>query len=334
MEHKAKNKFQNALALILFTLIFNGLATDVNAKPDPEILKTAIESQPSCSNFIRYDDDSIFLGFGQYKKGFEEPRQPIPGYLVVAPITNKNQPQTLATSDSAIDVIREGNSLFVLTYSSIEEWDLATESLQAQHATYAINGPLAYFQHAQAFARWGDKVIIAHGRLGVSFFDLKKRRVVNQFPLVRYQLPLESIATGVAVVGKFAYVAMTSFHLVPTGKQPFRGVIVIDMEKERVVSELDGMDPGADSAVSDGAKLIVSFGGNPIWKYAVNDLKGSQIPEPEQRIWRFPVNGHPVGHASVDEKYYYTCFEKAPAKPGGYRYHVPLALDRRLLMLD
>lgn len=66
----------------------------------------------------------------------------------------------------------------------------------------------------------------------------------------------------------------------------------------------------------------------PIWKYRIDSLKGSAMPAPEERIWRFPVQGHPIGRAAMDEKNYYTCFLHAPEKPGG-RYKIrPLVLDR------
>ena len=317
------------LALFVF---FFGLT--VLAKPDSEALKKALESQPTCSNSVRFDDQYLYLGFGQYRKLFEEPRSPIPATLQVVSIQDPTQGFTLSTSDAAIDSLSMNDSLFILTYSGIEEWSLAQKKQIASFDTYAYPGTMEYMQHAQAFARYGDKVIVAHGRLGVSFFNLKTRRLLNQFRLVQSQLPLESMATGVTVQGKFALVVMDNFSLVSQGKPAFRGIIVIDMESESVVSELDGLDPGADSILGDGKKVIVSFGGIPIWKYLLNSLSEKSLPEPENRVWHFDVNGHPTGSPSMDEKYYYTCYLKAPLKSGGKYTKVPLALDRRILMLD
>ena len=101
-----------------------------------------------------------------------------------------------------------------------------------------------------------------------------------------------------------------------------------------MVSELDGLDPGADSIVSDSKKLIVSFGGVPVWKYGLDSLRQKTLPEPENRVWKFLGDGHPTGSPALDQKYYYTCYLKAPLKPGGKYTRVPLALDRRVLMLD
>lgn len=322
--------------LLAISLLFmTGLAS---AAPDPETIKKTLEAQPTCGNFVRYDEQNLFLGFGPYKKGIEEPRSPIPAKLRIVPFSGA-QGFDIATNDAAIDIVTDGAKAFVLTYSSIEEWDLPSRQRTAEFNTYVTNRTLRYKEHARSMARYKNKLIIAHGRLGVSFFDLGTKRVSNQFSLVKWQLPLESMATGVTIQGKLAYISMDNFSLVDPrqGKPPFRGIIIVDMESEKVVAELDGMDPGATSINADGASAIVSFGGIPIWVFAIDALKGQKIPAPEQRVWKFPLAGNPIGAATLDEKYYYTCFSKAPAHPGengGWYRKVPLALDRRVLMLE
>jgi hypothetical protein len=315
------------------------LSLQAFGKPDPEVVKRALESTPTCSNFVRYDDDNIYLGFGYYRRWLEEPRNPIPATLRIVPLLSPEKVVTLTTADAAIDSVRFGNSLFILTYSGIEEWDLSANSRQALYATYAFPGVMAYMEHAQAFARYGDKVIIAHGRLGISIFSLKTKRLVNQFRILQSQLPLESMATGVTVEGKYAYVIMDNFSLVENGEPAFRGIVVIDLEKEAVVTEMKGLDPGADSVASDGNKLIVSYGGNPIWKYSLSNLHGYTLPPPENTVRPFPVDGHPIGSAAMDEKYYYSCFSKAPPKawPESQRASykkIPVALERHSALLD
>lgn len=329
MELKGKNVI--VAAILAFT------ALQAQAGPSPELIKATLETEPSCSNFVRYDDANLYLGFGSYRRAFEEPRHPIPARLRVVPFGGA-EAFDLATKDAAIDIATEGSTAFVLTYSSIEEWDLVRRERVAEHATYAINGPLAYKEHAEAMARYKNKLVIAHGRLGISVFDIKARRLTNQFRLLRRQLPLESMATGVTVQGDRAYVLMDNFHLPPPGQEGkvFRGIVLLNMTTESVASELGGIDPGADSILSDSRKAVVSFMGIPIWKYGLGslDTARSRVPEPEGRVWRFPVNGSPTGHPSMDEKHYYTCFIKIPADPQGPRSRVPMALDRKELGLD
>lgn len=314
--------------LVLFAVLIGALVAQ--AQPDSETVKKALESVPTCSNSVRFDDENLYLGFGAYKRGFEEPRQPIPATLQVVPLLSPETGFTLATSDAALDSTRDGDSLFILTYSGIEEWSLSQKNQKAIYQTYMYPRVMAYKEHAQGFARYNDKVIVAHGRLGVSIFNLKTRHLANQFRLVQRQSPLESMATGVSVVGKYAYIVMDNFSLVPNGQKPaFRGVIVVDMDQEAVVSEIEGLDPGADAVISDGKDLFVSYAGYPIWKYNLAEVRGPKLPSP-QMIWKFPVEGHPVGAASLDGRYYYTCFSKH--NPGGGRTSlIPMALDRGVL---
>ena len=75
----------------------------------------------------RFDENNLYLGFGFYKKGLEEPRHPIPATLDVRPL-NGGTAFTLPTNDAALDIATEGNHAFVLTYSGIEEWDLAQKA--------------------------------------------------------------------------------------------------------------------------------------------------------------------------------------------------------------
>lgn len=304
------------------------------ASPSSEIVKTVLEKQTDCQNFVRRDDQNIYLGFGSYKKGFEEPRFPIPAHITVAPLSG--DAFDLNTADAAIDALSVGNSLFVLTYSRLEEWDLGARKKLAEYPTFFFGTePLEYKQHAKAMARFGKKLILAHGRLGITIFDLEKKKITNQISLLRRQLPLESMATGVAVVGKFAYVVVDSFHLAPpNAKPPFQGVVVVDLESEKVVKEMEGLDPGADGILVEGDRIVVSYMGIPLWKYSSRQFLEKNLPLPELTISKFPVNGHPTGYAFMDDTYFYTCFVRWPDKPGDKLYKFPLAIDRKEARLD
>jgi hypothetical protein len=178
--------------------------------------------------------------------------------------------------------------------------------------------------------------VIAHGRLGVSFFDLKTKKISRSVRVALSRQPLESVVNGITISGKYAYAVLDSYNLVgPHDRPAFRGLVIIDLETESVVSELDGMDPGADSVVADDKVAIVSFYGQPLWKYSLSSLMRSVLPMPMRRVWRFPIEGHPTGKASMDDQYYYTCFSRMPKDgEGPYFIKVPMVLDRRTLMLN
>lgn len=284
------------------------------AAPNSEVIRSALEKQPACGTFVRHDADNLYLGFTQ-------------GMTVTSLSTQVMQ--RFSTRRTALDVATVGGHSFVLTPESIEEWDLASGTRVAEYDTYLRPGGFGNMEKARALARYGDKLIIAHGRLGLSVFNLQTKHISRQIPLMRQQLPLESMAQGVTVEGRHAFVVVDNYSLVaPPAKPAFRGIIVVDMESETVVAELDGMDPGVTSVSSDGDSLLASFGGNPIWKYELKSLLGSRtLPEPIQRVWRFGMKGHPSGAASIDDRYYFTCFVD-----GNFR-RVPTALDRAALLL-
>ncbi|NUN06221.1 MAG: hypothetical protein HUU57_10715 [Bdellovibrio sp.] len=318
-------------ALMIF-LLQGSLAL---AAANSEALKKVVEGLHTCGNFIRFDEKNVFTGFGPYWTSHAEPREALPGKIWAAAIDGSKMLE-LKTLDSAVDLMTFGKMAYVLTYSGIEVWDLNSRERMKIYPTYNTSAPFMDRQHPQAFALYGKKIIIAHGRFGVSFFDINAGRITNQYMLATKQEALESMATGVAVSGKYAYVVMDSYTLVEKNeKPPFRGLIVIDMETEQIVSELDGMDPGADSVTADQSNIVVSFMGQPLWKYATSSLHDKTLPSPLKRVWKFPYEGRAVGAASMDDQYYYTCFSKVPGPgEGSYMKKIPLALDRKAMKLD
>jgi hypothetical protein len=327
------------MKLILATLVAIAAGfvaqNKAEASPRSEKIKEAVEYLSACGNFVRYDDENVYTGFGTYWTSSVKPREAKASLLRFVPIDHVTEYQ-VNTLDSVVDVIKSDSSTFVLTFSGIEEWDLSQFKRISTYNTNILSRPFEDEEHPRAFAKYQDKLVIAHGRLGLSFFDLKTKKLTRAFPVALSHRPLESVVNGITVSGKYAYAVLDSYSLVGDHDKPaFRGLVVIDMETESVVSELDGMDPGADSVASDNNVAVVSFYGQPLWKYSLGSLMSQTLPSPLKRVWKFPVDGHPTGKAAMDDKYYYTCFSRMP-KPGeGSNFiNVPMVLDRRVLMLD
>lgn len=320
--------------LVTFLLFFSSMSF---AAPDSELLKKVLEAQPRCQSFIRFDEKNIYLGFGAYLSGIMNgPRDPVPGALRVVPLDG-SPTYDIALKDSPVDLVSIGSKIYVLTYTALLEIDISSRQILAEYRPYIYSGSLEYKEHAEGMARYKNKLIIAHGRLGVSVFDTEKKTIRSQTLLNRSQLPLESMAVAVTVEGDKAYIVMDSFSLVPQGtKPPFQGIVLFNLETEKVISELNGMAPGADAVASDGSKLIVSFMGQPLWKYSLASFKGSVMPAVEHPVWSFGVKGHPTGSPAMDSKYYYTCFSKPPLTQGvGALYtRTPVALNRKMFILD
>lgn len=310
-------------AAFLTTVLFQ---TETLSSTRSEKIKEAVEHFSACGNFMRYDEENVYTSIGM--------NRPVVRFIPIDKIS-EYQIETLA---APLDVVKVGSSTYILTTTGLEEWNLAKFERLGAYKTNILSRPYEKDENAKAIAVYKNKLVIAHGRLGISFFDLTSKQVTRAFPLVVSQRPLESSVNGITVSGKYAFAVLDNFSLVgPNEKPAFRGIVVIDLETEKIVSELDGMDPGADSISSDGKVAIVSFYGQPIWKYSISSLlkSSAKVPDPLRRIFKFPELGHPTGHASLDDKYYYTCFSRAP-KPGegSYFVRIPTTLDRRILMLD
>lgn len=326
-----------SLAIAIFvaasTFAFQELA---QASPRSEQIKSAVEYLSACGNFIRFDDEYVYTGFGSYWTGTAPSRQPKPSLLRFVPVDRVSEYQ-VATSDAVVDVVKAGSSTYVLTYSGIEEWDLKQFKRLATYRTTNVDRALGDEEHAKAFALFENKLIIAHGRLGISIFDLTTKKVTKSFAVAVAQQPLESVVNGITVSGRYAFAVLDSYTLVSNHDKPaFRGLVVIDLETEKIVSELDGMDPAADSVVSDNQSLIVSFYGQPLLKYSLPALDiASELPAPRARISKFPIEGRQFGKAAMDDKYYYTCFARVPGPGEGSRYIKSAKVwDRQSLHLD
>ncbi len=319
------------ILLVITQLLFThpGLAA-----PNSATIKAVLEAQPDCESFVRYDDKYLFMGFGKHIVG-PSPGNKLPPLTVTVTSLATKQTQTLNLDDVSIDTVRIGNTLWVLTYSGLEEWDLAQGKRLKIHSTYNNAGAeFQYKEYPSGLALYKNELVISHGRLGYSIFDTVKKSIVFQTRLIPNQAPMESMATGVTVVGNQAYLVLDNFTLNEDGQPAaFRGFVVVNLDTNQIESTLDGMDPGSDAVVSDGKILVVSFMGEPLWKYDLSSIRGTKIPNPESEISIFPVVGHPTGIPSMDDTYYYTCFSKAPPN-GGVFTHVPMAIERSAIHLN
>jgi hypothetical protein len=304
------------------------IAEAVQASTD-DLVRQILQTKGSCENFVRYDEQYLYMGFGPYKLGLEEPRSPIPSEILVTPLREPSAEFALKTLDSVIESIRDGSDLWVLTYSGLEQWDLTTKKRKQVYQTYVKNEVLKYREHARGMARFLNLFVIAHGRLGVSIFDMDKKRLVFQDRLLQSQQPIESQAMDVVVDVDKALILFDNFSLVdPSQKPGFRGIVVLDLKTNTVIMKSDGLPPGADSLAQFGDDLWISFMGYPIGLIRLPDLyntKGSMavnVKFPNIKL------GHPMGKGVLLEKDYLTCYLKYSATPGGKSKKVPLVYSR------
>lgn len=316
----------------VLSLVFVLSASLTWAAPSSDAIKTAVEQLSGCGNFLRADQNFVYTGFGPYWTG-SAARRPQSATLRFIDITSLQENQII-TNDSVVDVATYQNKTYVLTYSALEEWDMTTRQHQGSYLTHTTDGRYGDEEHAQSMALYQNKLVVAHGRLGVSIFDLNLKRVTKTIPLIS-QGSLESMAKGVAVSGQYAFVVLDSYTLVSRHqKPPFRGIVVIDLQTETVVREIDDLPPGLDSISADQNSLVLSFYGNPLWPYSVQTVLSAKKVQPKTRVFKFPVAGTPTGKAMMDDKNYYTCFSKMPGPgEGSYFKKTKIVMNRAQLML-
>ena len=285
----------------------------------PDETRAAVEAQPRCDTFLRTDSDSIYIGLTA-------------GGVSVVSIAHPNQTRVIATGALPVDAVHVGSSLWILTTNDLQEWNFETGAFINTFKTFDSDFQPRGATWPTAFALHKNNLVISHGAWGFSIFNLDSKTITHSERLATAQLPLISKTTGVSIIGDRAYFAMDSVSLTGENeKPPFRGLVIYNLASMKIESQMQGLDPGSDSMTAADGKLYVSFAGVPIWKYDAATLRGTSLPTPERRVWQFnhlgKTDGHPIGQASMDSSYYYTCFAQPGAK--GTRYqNVPAALAR------
>lgn len=288
-------------------------ASEGSSQDRADLIRKKVEGVKNCQNFFHVDDQNIYFGYGFYSNTPGGLHVAKPTNLLVIPLTDK-APLNLKMQDSAIDILPIENRLYILTHTGLEEWDKGTLTFIRRHPTYLRGQQMGWEQHPTQMARYQDKLIMAHGRLGMSVFDLKSKAIVYQSLLAQGRLPLESKVTGVTVLGDKAYFILDSFSILDahTRPQPFQGVIVMNLKTYAIEAELDGLEPGSDAAFAYEGRLVISMYGIPLLKYDVSRLKGTKLPGPIARISHFPDEGRWLGKPQLDGENVYTCFQVIP----------------------
>jgi hypothetical protein len=327
------SKQVSLLGLSLFALSISMGAFAQAAPAEASKSKEAFLKLADCANVVRFDGESLYSGKGPYLDKFSGDRKKIPATLDLVPLLTPLAPISLATLDGVVGIERIGTSLYVLTYSGIEEWDLSAHERVAVYPTHNLSRELGYHEHATGLVQFDGLLFISHGRLGLSIFDPNAKRVISLEGLVPSQRPLESQAVDIALSGSTALIAMDNFSMVKEGKPALRGFVVYDLKARRVLKEVEGLDPGATSIAISGSTVIVGFDG-PIWKFDIKSIvNGGKSVKPARMIYQYPIKGEPRGKPVLDETNLYTCFRTSTETQGGPHAMVPEVWERSVLGL-
>ena len=324
-------------------IVYFLLANLMFAQPAPTKKEAAFSALKRCTGPVFFSENYLFSGYGTYltfaatTTDASTKRPPTPGYFDRVELANPEKTVRTQTTDGVLDFAVDGRSLFVLTYTAIEEWDAVTLKPLATYPTYHYDNDFKYKQNPSSWTRVGDKLVIAHGRLGYSVFNLKTKSLETQamfairYNIVNRPAPVESQAVAVAPYkGSQVIFLMDNFSR-SDDKPALRGFLLFDLNQHEILKEIPDLDPGAESLLNLKGTLSIGFPGFLVKVPAVDFPDHVNFEEMANRTWSFPAKGTPIGRPTFDEKNIYTCFRKAPEKPGGKYESIPMILNRKVL---
>ena len=263
----------------------------------------AFLSQKSCRNFVRLDEDQVLLG----------------GEKGLTRIDAAGQTQVYGSEGNPRDAVLVGSKIYALFPSSFVVLDRDSGRVLARYATQLYKAPdkLLPQEQARSLSRSGNRLLIAHGTLGVSVFDLIEQALVSTLDVNRGER-LKGMAVDVDfdAAGKVAYVLVDNYQINPIKpSQEFRGILLYDLQNLRLVKRLLGLDPGATSFSIERDQMLISFGGMPFWKLQLPLGDQDQLADSAQLVWDFGREGHSIGHFASDAEYVWTCHRESSRSP-------------------
>tara|TARA_B100001248_G_scaffold262685_1_gene260903 strand:- start:8040 stop:9008 length:969 start_codon:yes stop_codon:yes gene_type:complete len=293
-----------------------GLAFSFIFASAPKTLEeTFLSTQGNCNALIDIQEKHLLVAYN--KTSYPEKQ-----YRGFYEITNlENQSQITFTSENhapVLDLQIYQDSLFVLTRNGLIERSLKDYQVKGIYKTH----PKIYFErkeHPTAMQLVGDKIYIAHGRLGMSVFDIATRSVNHIEIFTELKEGELSMATDLVYDGKQLFVLLDNYHIkeAPKDIPVFRGIVVyspVDREVSKVVRL---RDPGATGINLVGEDyLLISFHGFPnlvMYSKAALLNASTTVDEPIKalsRAWKYPDEkyGSHRGDFYLYGSKIYTCF--------------------------
>ena len=297
-----------------------------------ELEKIFLEKKIPCNTFVQIHDNLVMVGFGRYKMGLEEPRLPISAKIRVYDLHRElEMASEIQTADAALDMALTHSRGWILTYSGLEEWTRDFSQRLAIHSTWGGPGDqLFYKQHAMGMVLVGEQIWIAHGRLGITVFDINKKTITQTFQLLNDQRPLESMATGILLRDGKVFVAFDNFSPPLNEKPAFRGWMIFDPATFKLLSKAEGMDPGVSHIFQNKQFIFASVNGHALWKYSPSESTISTIKAGVGAPIELPDLGVLSGLPWAVEDKFLGCL-KVPPKKGEGKFYKP---ELRILSLE
>lgn len=304
------------MSLILLTVIIS-LSSFADSKSD--LRKKLYESLPSCDQAVFTNDQYLAVSLTTQMKSL--------GHVRLFSLDNPNDILDLPAKNRIVDLKIENETLYILTQTTFEAWDLKQKKALFAYASHPqVNSHSSWRQVASGFVVKNNFAFITHGVLGLSVIDLSTGQFVQVLPP-----PTVSSLQDIALVdAKTALIAVDN-----DDEGQFRGLYQYDLTTLTITKKIkiDNALPSAIRVLDNNRLMMIYF--NAVWKFDLNQvLKSSSEPSPQRRAWKFPnlFLVDMVGKVAFDDKNLYACFKTMDEKTGA-REIAPLAFDLETLKL-
>lgn len=297
------------MKIFIVTLLLSSVAMASNLE------KAFLNYGAQCNAVVKVQDNVLLVGHNNWDV---EARRSY-GLYKVTDLSNPENtvPFVTENGERIVDLVKYKDSLFVLTREGLLERSLKDYTVKGHYKTTTRSGKLLRKQHPTGMELVGDKLFIAHGRLGFAIFDINSRALQKTETLsdIVNSEGEESTATDVQFDGKYVYFVMDNYTIKtrPKAIPAFRGFVVYSPEHKAVVKLARIPDPGATglSLMSNGNLLVNYQGFAAVTEYSVKDiLTSKETLHATKRAWKYPNEhyGSNRGKIFIDGDKMYTCF--------------------------
>ena len=302
------------LIIGLCFLSFGVFATNLS-----EVRKTTFEKLTNCDQAIFSDDHFLVTSMPNGATGL--------GHIHIDSLVD-SETFDLPALDRVVDIKIVNNTLYVLTQTTFEAWDIKNKTKYfAVKSHPQISKESSWRKKASGFIVSSNVAIISHSVLGFTIVDLTSGLVQKLLPM-----PTVSSAQDITLLNSTTAVVAVDND----DEATFRGIYLMDLNTFEITKQIK-IDNAFSSNVRvlDNNRLMLGFF-NAIWKFELNkaiSTKGE--PKPTRRAWKFPglfvVDMR--GKVQYDEKYLYGCFNVMDQATGEKEIK-PMVFDLETLKLN
>jgi hypothetical protein len=224
---------------------------------------------------------------------------------------------------SAQDAVMVDDQIIALVQANLVVIDRQNHQVVGRYDTQLLKpaSSLLPQEMPRSITRVGQRILIAHGTLGVNIFDLGSLHIGSSIDINRGQ-KIKGMAQDLMVQDDDILVLVDNYQMNPLKpSQEFRGILKLDLNANAIVEKFGGLDPGATAAALLADTMLVSFSGMPIWKLQLPFSIASPLSTVAHPVTDFGIDGHSVGHLSIDNQFVWTCHRpsnKGPNIPALY----------------